>query len=508
MNHLRPIIQYCEFLLQKQLYVDSEKLLLFERSVTHESVDPKCSYERLEWLGDSIMGYIIASLLCNRFPNQNENFLTEIKIKIVNSSMLSWLCRCIKLHVHIRISDSINLNKIQEDVFEAFVGAFYLSYGMNDTYLLVTRIIENPNFVDFTDLILNDHNYKKRLMITLQKSMDGRLPVFHTLPSPDNLFYVVVCHPNGSIMGVGVSKIIKLAQQSACKMALERVNCIQDADHMEYQSLLEKRRFEKVVDYEINENNIFITKEDITSIWRKYGIELDEINNINVYQSALIHKTYLQVGDPRYAPFGSNEKLNFLGNSVLMYFITEYLYQKYPTENEGFLTRIKTSEMQNRILFSYCLLLELNKFIVLARNDEPNRFHQSHSEQLFCSYLAAMTMDQGLDVTRRWVYTLWNTEQRMVNVVDENYKHQLLLRIQENQAYKFYKYPFPTYRIVASETNFEKKIFSIEVLDPNGLVIGNGVGKTKKEAEQTASKNALDRLLQNDRQQNIGSCLS
>jgi dsRNA-specific ribonuclease len=71
-----------------------------------------------------------------------------------------------------------------------------------------------------------------------------------------------------------------------------------------------------------------------------------------------------------------------------------------------------------------------------------------------------------------------------------------LLKIQDNVAYKFYKYPYPTYKIVGAETNFEKKEFCIEVMDPNGLVIGKGLGKTKKDAEQDASRDALEKIAQ------------
>lgn len=498
------MLSYCEKLINEPLVTSEAGKKLFEQSVTHESYDANNSYERQEFLGDSILGCVVAKYLFRRFEKQNESFLTEMKIKIVNSNMLSWLCRCIKLNIYIKITDSINPNKIYEDVFEAFIGAFYINFGFLKTEKFIVSILENPNFIDFTDLIMNDYNYKKKLMILLQKKLDGRLPVFHNLPlqlaipnypDSENLFHTVVCHPNGKILGIGVSKTIKLAQQSACKMALENI----DKDYeSEYQKLLERKKFEKVLDLEINDKNLLIDAEIIKQVWNRYlvtpRVEECETLDLTNYQSAFIHKTYFLINDPRYREFSSNERLNFLGNSLLMYFITDFLFQKYPNENEGFLTKIKTGEIQNRNLFQYCTLLDLNKFLVLTKNDEFNRYNQSHSEQLFCSFIASMYLDQGLERTKEWLFEMWKKESKMINVSDENFKHQLLLKIQENPIYKFYKYPFPTYKILGAETNFEKKTFTVQVFDPNGKIIGKGTGKTKKDAEQNASKHALSAL--------------
>lgn len=506
---MNRLFAYLETIVQEKLVVRNYKL--FEQAFTHESCNEENSYERLEFLGDSILGFVVANYLYVRFKKQNESFLTEMKIKIVNSNTLSWLCQCTKIRQFIKMQDNLNHNKIFEDVFESFIGAFYLEFGMQKTNKMIIGILENPNFIDFTDLIMNDYNYKKKLMISMQKNLDGRLPVFHTLNlSNSNLFHIVVCHPNGKILGIGVSKTIKLAQQSACKMALE--NYI--PSESEYHKLVDKKKFEKITDSQINENNMNITQDVIIEIWHRYGIySITQINDIYNYQSAFIHKSFVNNSDlsncrdVKFEKFNSNERLNFLGNSLLMYLITDYLYNKYPNDNEGFLTKIKTNEIQNKNLFQYCQLLNLNKFLVLNKNDEFNRYNPNHSEQLFCSFVAAMFLDQGYEYIRQWIFNLWKQESKMVEFTDENYKHQLLLKIQENPIYKFYKYPFPTYKILPSETNFEKKIFTVQVFDPNGKIIGQGVGKTKKDAEQLASKNALMMGINNGSNQSIQSLI-
>lgn len=484
---MKIVISICEKLISESITIMNP--LLYEQAVTHESFSPDKSYQRLEFLGDSIIGFVVAEYAIRRFKKQNESFLTELKIKIVNSNMLSWLCKCMRLHQQIRIVDKLNQDKIYEDVFESFIGAFYIENGIQKTSKLIIAIIENPNFVDMTDLIVNDYNFKKKLMIMMQKNLDGRLPVFHTLNVPETkLFHIVVCHPNGDILGIGISNTIKLAQQSACKMALLNYK----PEESDYHYLIDKRKFEKVTDNTENEKNIYITEEIIIDFWKKYDVRIEKINNLDTYQSAFIHKSYnISTEESGHKKYSSNERLNFLGNSLLMYMITEYLYHLYPNHNEGFLTKLKTTEIQNKNLYQYCILLNINKYLILSKNDEFNRNNPSHSEQLFCSLVGAMYIDQGLESVKMWLFNMWKQESKMVNFQDENYKHQLLLKIQENPEYKFYKYPFPSYRIVCNETNYEKKNFTIEVLDPNMKIIGKGHGKTKKEAEQDASKNAL-----------------
>ena len=105
-----------------------------------------------------------------------------------------------------------------------------------------------------------------------------------------------------------------------------------------------------------NFNNNLITQKDITSILSKYDIHL-EPNNLDLYQNAFIHKSYTKKNPKDYEneveiaekPEGAlelfdrdNERLEFLGDSVLNIIAAKYLYERYPTKNEGFMTRLRT----------------------------------------------------------------------------------------------------------------------------------------------------------------------
>ena len=136
------------------------------------------SYERLEFLGDSILGMIVASYLYERFPDQNEGFLSKIRTKIVNGKMLGFLSDKIGFPKFAIISKQVEESngrtnfKIMEDIFEAFIGAIYIDFQtQNDSITLPNNINITPlsgtgyyiveqwiiyiieNYIDFSELI-------------------------------------------------------------------------------------------------------------------------------------------------------------------------------------------------------------------------------------------------------------------------------------------------------------------------------------------------------------------
>jgi len=561
---------------------------LYQQAFTHkkieETISPKncnsnpnlsISYERLEFLGDSVLNFIICDYLYRRYvlyelvdidgiPNLlitdkiQESFLTDLKIKLVNSDILSWLCKCLDIEKYILQVNNFKFtnSSINEDIFEALMGAILLDHHFYIVQECIIKIIENPNFIDFTDLILKDTNYKKKLFIYFQKKMDGRLPIFHTLYLPPSYskhkyFHVVVCSPNGKVLGFGISNTLKMAQQSACKNAFE-INDFNNPSicFSEYKYLYSLINDNTLTDISpvnsflsntssnsnelelsnciklFNPNNIKINNDDIiqflTNILNISHQELKPITNDELYnyQRAFIHKSYYQIcltiyetednitikephilSEINVINISSNELLNFLGNSLLIYILSKYLYNLYPNEKEGVLTKIKTSEIQSKNLSNMCKLLNLNKFYVLNSNDENYRYmidkdtNDSNSDiknldEVFCSFIASIYLNQGIEFVEKFIIHLWKHNKRFENFVDENYKHKLLLLIQENVKYKKYLHPYPKY-VLTNETNLEKKIFITEVYDPDGNIIGKGVGKNKRLSEQDASKNAI-----------------
>lgn len=126
------------------------------------------SYERLEYFGDRVVKLIISKYLFYRYPNENEGFMTRLQTKLEDKKNLSAMSKKIGLGKYFIISKHIeqlngrNLDKIHEDVFEAFMGALYLSNGLETCVWFLINLLET--MIDYSDKLYRDNNYKDKLL--------------------------------------------------------------------------------------------------------------------------------------------------------------------------------------------------------------------------------------------------------------------------------------------------------------------------------------------------------
>lgn len=192
------------------------------------------SNERLEWLGDSKLQSIISEYLYMRFPKQDEGFLTKIRSKLVKTEGLSKLSRYYGFEKFLIVSKHIeencngrNNSCILEDAFEAFLGAMYLDFGANGKAFDICKqfVISSIEMcIDFTELIINDDNYKDQLMRFYQKNFNGKFPVYcqEDFDEETKTFYMYVTHPlSNKIVGKGKAQSKKKAEQLAAQNALK-----------------------------------------------------------------------------------------------------------------------------------------------------------------------------------------------------------------------------------------------------------------------------------------------
>lgn len=177
--------------------------------------------ERLEYLGDAILGAIVAEYLYNRFPRKDEGFLTQMRSRIVNRSFLTQLTFKLGLNRFINSNtNSVNdSSHIFGDVFEAFIGALYLDTGYQGAKQFVIKKVLTQH-VDIEQLERSDNNYKSQLIEWGQKNK--REVEFDTHENPDsghnNLPFISIIKIDGQIVGKGEGYSKKEAQQnSACK---------------------------------------------------------------------------------------------------------------------------------------------------------------------------------------------------------------------------------------------------------------------------------------------------
>ena len=143
---------------------------------------PKESNERLEFLGDGFIGSIVGKYLIDRFPEEQEGFLTKIRTRLVRTSMLHRFARFLSIGSFILLSPQVqrlthigpnkgrNNPRLYEDCFEAFVGAIIQDFGDEQGYRFAKRFIVGliEYLVDFAELIMHNENLKDRLQVSFQ----------------------------------------------------------------------------------------------------------------------------------------------------------------------------------------------------------------------------------------------------------------------------------------------------------------------------------------------------
>jgi ribonuclease-3 len=183
--------------------------------------------ERLEYLGDAVLGTIVAEYLYNRFPFKDEGFLTQLRSRVVNRSFLTQLTFKMGLNRFV-IS---NANSVSEsshlygDLLEAFIGAIYLDSGYAVTKKFVVKKIFNQH-IDIRKMETVDDNFKSQLIEWGQKIKQE--VEFKTINNPDSgsekMPFVSSACVDGKVMGKGEGFSKKEAQQNAAQRALEKLS--------------------------------------------------------------------------------------------------------------------------------------------------------------------------------------------------------------------------------------------------------------------------------------------
>jgi len=208
------------------------KLSFYDIAFTHRSasrLDTQgnvVNNERLEYLGDAILGAVIADFLYNRFPQEDEGFLTKMRSKLVNRAILTNLTYEMGLNVFIdsNANNAIDKSHIYGDVLEALIGAIYLDRGYDASrYFIIKRII--PRYIDLYELEQLDTNFKSKLIEWSQKNK--KQVKFETQEEYPNGSkqpkFVAIVEIDDKILGKGTGSSKKEAQQNAARNTLEKM---------------------------------------------------------------------------------------------------------------------------------------------------------------------------------------------------------------------------------------------------------------------------------------------
>ena len=209
-----------------------QNLKLYDLAFVHKSasvIDSRGNFtnnERLEYLGDAVLSAVIADFLYNRFPQEDEGFLTKTRSKLVNRSFLTKLTYDMGLNVYIDSNTTKNIDNshIYGDALEALIGAIYLDKDYSAAKYFITKRILSK-FVNLAEIEQNDLNFKSRLIEWSQKNkkeleFDTTEEVNERTKQPK--FTAVVKIDNVKVgTGTGASK--KEAHQNAARQSLEKL---------------------------------------------------------------------------------------------------------------------------------------------------------------------------------------------------------------------------------------------------------------------------------------------
>jgi ribonuclease-3 len=234
------------------------------------------------------------------------------------------------------------------------------------------------------------------------------------------------------------------------------------------------------------------TQIRVTGLVDLYGLEKKTgitFNDTSLLKQVFIHSSYSNE-NPEYANL-NNERLEFLGDSVLNFVISGKIYQEFPSLPEGKLTEIRVSLIREETLSRIASDLDLGIYLYLGKGEEATggRGRQTNLADTFEALIGALFLDQGLSKTRDFILRQFNSQLNIIKTgtIAINYKSLLQEFTQAEYAM------LPQYQLVKETGPDHDKKFTVRVM-LGDRELGSGSGKSKKAAEMEAACWACEAL--------------
>lgn len=210
--------------------------------------------------------------------------------------------------------------------------------------------------------------------------------------------------------------------------------------------------------------------------------------NQNLYLQALTHRSWVNENNEGR---GTNERLEFLGDAVLEFIVSKAIYDKFPNEEEGYLTALRANLVNTKNLSQVAEKLNIGSEIFLSKGEIEGggRTNASLLADTVEAIIGALFLDQGITASEKFI------EENILIDVDK--KASLPLKDPKSllqEKIQAQSLPAPKYQVVSEEGPDHNKQFTVEVII-NGQPAAKGVGKSKSEAEQDAASNALNSVI-------------
>jgi len=263
-----------------------------------------------------------------------------------------------------------------------------------------------------------------------------------------------------------------------------------------------------------NPKNRIITNDEILRILKAYGVK-ESFSSLSLFKQACVHTSYVDKSEAwlkQEEPMilaekpnnclslqtADNEELEYAGDGILSGVVATYLKERFSGQGEGFMTNIRTEIVNNDRLGDLAKKVGFTQWLIISRHVEEVCYGRNNLRLLgsmFEAWLGALYYSagaggKGYELVQRFVINVIEQHIYFAELISKNtnYKDQLLRWFQAE-----YHTP-PKYAVVKEEGPSHDRIFTMGVLSPEGTVIATAVARNKKEAEQNASRLALEKL--------------
>jgi len=229
-----------------------------------------------------------------------------------------------------------------------------------------------------------------------------------------------------------------------------------------------------------------LPKPDLKAIYKSIGYKF---KNKNLLIEALTHKSYANEHKLRF----NNERLEYLGDAIIDFAIAYILFERFTGGNEGLLSRFRASLVNEKVLSKIARDIHLNEYIILGRGEVLTSGNEKDSilSDAYEAVVAAIFLDSNMNTVLKVIKRHFKTELDNINSQDmiNDYKTAIMIFCQEK--YKI----APIYELLSQTGPDHDSTFEVRILI-NGSECGRGQGKTKKEAEQRAAKEAIYHIVE------------
>ena len=210
-----------------------------------------------------------------------------------------------------------------------------------------------------------------------------------------------------------------------------------------------------------------------------------KFQNIDYLTEALTHSSY--ANKSKNNNNSHNERLEFFGDSILKYIVSEHLFKKYPLENEGFLSQLRSKIVSDQFLSKLGNSISLGEHLILSYGESKSGGAQrlSNIANAFEALIGAIYLDQGIESVKIFFFAKYSAiENELISDEFSDFKSRLQEKCQK------FKLSIPDYRIIHESGPDHEKTFCVEasVEYDGALLVARGTASTRKKAEQEASK--------------------